>query len=405
MDDSPLPNCPIRDVVLTGRDKQLLTELRRASAMALPRCVVSRYATAWAESLEGAMSGHQSWALLCRYHCRLLLAEIPKGVDRNSELKQRLHLWESGANQCSDRQGPGSAEFWAAPQHSRKDAAADRRTAREASLCLDSPRLYQQSHEGTGRRCCAGLNRLPKELDHSPHSARLGHRNAHPTSAECAEAARTAWGGGRYKLARSEMREQGRGKTGNASLPHVKLSPMSAPGPAGDRLEHLERHCLSFAGAGQRRRLLRGLDTLTIKWAVGDLPEECRFVLNAQLMFLKKEKNPTSKQFDDDEWIRSLAEVQEVMTDIPEDSVTYDQQDVDPKKVRPIQMGEFLRKYVSRRLLALSEGETAADRIWHHSRFQKLWTSYRPIFTNISKYVSNTFLLLKKLPFQIHFYY
>ena len=80
----------------TDRDKQLLSELRRASAMALPRCVVSRYATAWAGSIEGAMNGHQSWALLCRFRCRLLLAEISKGVGRNSELKQRLHLWDSG---------------------------------------------------------------------------------------------------------------------------------------------------------------------------------------------------------------------------------------------------------------------------------------------------------------------
>ena len=38
----------------------------------------------------------------------------------------------------------------------------------------------------------------------------------------------------------------------------------------------------------------------------------------------------------------------------------YDQQDVDPKKVRPVQVGAFLRKYVSRRLLALSVGEIAA---------------------------------------------
>ena len=92
------------------------------------------------------------------------------------------------------------------------------------------------------------------------------------------------------------------------------------------------------------------------------MPEECRFLLNTQLMFPKKEKekDPTSKQFDDDEWIRSLMEAQEVTADVPEDSVMYDQQDVDPKKVRPIQMVEFLRKYVSRRLLALSEGEIAA---------------------------------------------
>ena len=50
--------------------------------------------------------------------------------------------------------------------------------------------------------------------------------------------ARTAWGGGRYKLARSAMREQSRSKTGVASLPHVKLSLMSAPGPTGERQEH-----------------------------------------------------------------------------------------------------------------------------------------------------------------------
>ena len=65
------------------------------------------------------------------------------------------------------------------------------------------------------------------------------------------------------------------------------------------------------------------------------------------------------KQFDDDERIRSLTEAQEVTTDVPENSVVHDQQDVDPKKVRLIQTEEFLRKYVSRRLMALSEGEIA----------------------------------------------
>ena len=100
------------------------------------------------------------------------------------------------------------------------------------------------------------------------------------------------------------MREQGRSKTGIASLLHVKLAPMSAPDPTGERQEHLDA-IISFAGVGQRRRLCRGLDILTIKWAIGDLPEECRFLLNTQLMFLKKEKDPTTKLFDDDEWIRA----------------------------------------------------------------------------------------------------
>ena len=67
--------------------------------------------------------------------------------------------------------------------------------------------------------------------------------------------------------------------------------------------------------------------------------------------------HPTTKLFDDEEWIRSLTEAQEITADVPEGSVTYDLQAVE---VRPIQMAEFLRKYVSRRLLALSEGEIAA---------------------------------------------
>ena len=123
-------------------------------------------------------------------------------------------------------------------------------------------------------------------------------------------------------------------------MPHVKLSPMSAPGPTGERQEHLDA-IVSFAGAGQRRCLFRGLDVLTIKWA---------FARNTQLMFLKKEKDPTTMQVDDDEWIRSLTEVARVTLTSAEDA----------KKVRPIQMGEFLRKFVSLRLLALSEGEIAA---------------------------------------------
>ena len=60
-----------------------------------------------------------------------------------------------------------------------------------------------------------------------------------------------------------------------------------------------------------------------------------------------------------DEWITSLTEVQQLSTDISESSVVHEQDETDPKKDRPIQMEEFLRKYVSRRLLALNGGEIA----------------------------------------------
>ena len=85
-DDSPLPELSHSGYRYHRHDKQLLADLRRASAMAIPRCIVSPHAIAWAESLEGAVSGHQSWAVLCRSRCRPLLAEVPKGSDRNAAL-------------------------------------------------------------------------------------------------------------------------------------------------------------------------------------------------------------------------------------------------------------------------------------------------------------------------------
>ena len=125
--------------------------------MALPRCVVPRYATACAESLEGAMSGHQSWALLCRYRCRLLLAEIPKGVDKNSELKQRLQLRKTG--QINALIG----------------GRRSRRQTNSAGLARGS---ISKAMKGLDGRGCAGFSGLPQELDHSPHSMELEHWNS-----------------------------------------------------------------------------------------------------------------------------------------------------------------------------------------------------------------------------------
>ena len=99
---------------------------------------------------------------------------------------------------------------------------------------------------------------------------------------------------------------------------------MSDPGSTGERQEHLDA-IIAFADAKQRRRLSEC--RFLVKWTTRDLPEECRFLLNTQLMFLVKEKDPTT-----------------ITADILEDRITYDQSEVDPNKVRPVQMAEFLRK-------------------------------------------------------------
>ena len=106
--------------------------------------------------------------------------------------------------------------------------------------------------------------------------------------------------------------------------------------------------------------MFRGLDVLTVRWATVDLP------LNPQLIFFRKERE-TTKLFDEDELIRSLAAAEDVNGDVPERHVVYAAAgtapaaaELDPQKVRPIQIRDFLRMYVPRRLLALCEGRIAA---------------------------------------------
>ena len=51
---------------------------------------------------------------------------------------------------------------------------------------------------------------------------------------------------------------------------------------------------LSHSQGLAREDIYFGVSTFfTIKWAMGDLPQECRFLLNRQLMFLKQEKGPS----------------------------------------------------------------------------------------------------------------
>ena len=96
----------------------------------------------------------------------------------------------------------------------------------------------------------------------------------------------------------------------------------------------------------------------------------CRWLLNTQVIFLRKDREPANKVFDDDEWLSAVPET-DVDEEGPEAEADEDmapEQDssghgpaedaaagtaaataagataTEPKpKVRPIQMGEFLR--------------------------------------------------------------
>ena len=72
LEDSPLPNSPIRDTVITERDAQLLGNLHRLSdGHSAKHCIALRHSV-----------GREPWDILWRHWLRILLAGVPKGPDR-----------------------------------------------------------------------------------------------------------------------------------------------------------------------------------------------------------------------------------------------------------------------------------------------------------------------------------
>eukprot|EP00973_Karenia_brevis_P087179 12087091-Karenia_brevis.AAC.1 len=97
--------------------------------------------------------------------------------------------------------------------------------------------------------------------------------------------------------------EQHQGKKG---IPWVSFPSLSAPGPSGERPEHL-RDCTACNHASSRKRLTRILDALTVQWAVGRTAESAGWLLNTSLSWLQKGK---AQELD--------PEVAEWLADVPE---------------------------------------------------------------------------------------
>ena len=92
---------------------------------------------------------------------------------------------------------------------------------------------------------------------------------------ESASASACAWGQGRLRDARKEMRAAGKRPGGRLGIPVARLPPWSAPGPSGDRQEHLD-DMLDGSSVRARKRLNRALGKLIDRWVVNALPDSCR---------------------------------------------------------------------------------------------------------------------------------
>eukprot|EP00971_Amphidinium_carterae_P263010 5218179-Amphidinium_carterae.1 len=128
--------------------------------------------------------------------------------------------------------------------------------------------------------------------------------------------------------------------------------------------------CLEVASFAIRRRFHRALDKLTALWATGNLPPTCAWMLDTQLLWLQKGSDLANRWNDDDAWLQVLDKAETWQLDVP-DAVARPAPSGPPglpapKKVRPIQMGEFMRKFVAKRLHVL--GRPDLDKLMLHTR-------------------------------------
>ena len=181
----------------------------------VPVSVASRLATAWSESLEGSMAGDGMWALLARYRSRLLLPHSPADVDRNTEIKRRLNLWERGQFDDLVQTVVGQ----------QAEAERQRRPTEQSAILRESEaeerqgkRARQKTAGNAVRKAVQGLvggvaagtdeERARWATEYIPRSS-IGVSPC--ASVEEADAAKAcAWGQGNVQQARREMRSVGR---------------------------------------------------------------------------------------------------------------------------------------------------------------------------------------------------
>ena len=244
----------LRRAQLSESNRRALQDLQRNTLDTIPVCIASRVATAWAESIEGCLAGNEEWSMLSRFRSRLLLAASPHDVDRNTELKARLTLWERGhfddlvlrvcgqqaeTNRRQDRHMDGP--------HGASEEAKGKRANR-----LTAANAVSKAVKGLVGGVATGSTEEREEwtIDLIPRST---VPNGPCASASELDASRAcSWGSGDVRQARQEMRRAGKRSYGPPKMPWVRLVLKAAPGPSGDRQEHLDA-VMESAGASQKR--------------------------------------------------------------------------------------------------------------------------------------------------------
>ena len=352
--------------------------LTRNSVENVPESLIPRFALAWAECLEGMAAGDPTWSSLAKWRTRLLACHIPFERDRVAEMRERLRLWESGdissltvrvqgcrigITETASRRVPQSMQHGHAGKKAKYKA---RRNAYRKAIMQFNGKLAEPT----------AAEKVEWANTYVPRSDRQSALSNEPDVIRAQANAQHQGDAGR---ARRQLLQQADDGDGTPRMPWIKFPGLTAPGETGDRPEHLA-DCMSCRHAASKRRLNRALDELSVQMSLGTLAPCTRWMLDTSLVWHRKAAIDTDD--DEDAWIQQLSESQwdpDIgMDDIPEEEIVLEppghpheatpipmdtdsaaaaqedshMEEASPRpKVRPIQMGEFLRKFLVRRTL------------------------------------------------------
>ena len=277
-----------RDVRLPANFDNDAKQLSVPPLMRTPLSVCERFASAWTKALEGCMADHPAWSVLARFRCKLLKGPVPRGEDRVDEIKKRLHLWERGEfRELLDRLLGQQSELH------RKSGLKDVGMDDEERLAKATKSKAIAGAPGKAiKGLVLGVEQGTVEMRRS-WACDLIPRAERPTStseAEMLSARLASWGAGDFQQGRRQMHQACKTSDGRPQLPWVRLPPLSAPGPSGERAEDLE-DIMNSTCVGAKRKMRRALDKLTVRWAQGSLPATCRWLLNTRVLFLRKDRD------------------------------------------------------------------------------------------------------------------
>lgn len=168
-----------------------------------------------------------------------------------------------------------------------------------------------------------------------------------------------------------------------AEMPCMNFAPLTAPGPSGERPEHM-KCCMEAPHASMKRRINKALEKHSVQASLHTLSHHTRLVLDTSWVWLSKEE--LSDQAEEDDWLclseslrpeerfdcltdASVEEAVEVKRTGKDDLAEHSRQDEKPEsaiyqncnetmgenpavtcseakpKVRPMLMGEYLRQF------------------------------------------------------------